>query len=55
MNGVPLGSRWRVSGGGTYTVTDRIGHGSGFDVAMPGDCAAARLYGRRTVTVTRVG
>lgn len=53
MNGVPIGSRWQVDGGGTYTVNDRIGHGSGFDVWMP-SCAAALEYGRRTITVRRV-
>lgn len=55
MNGVPLGSRWRIVGGGTFVVADRIGHGSGFDIAMPGDCDGARRYGRRTVTIERVG
>lgn len=55
MNGVPLGSVWRVHGGGTYVITDRIGHSSGFDIAMPGDCAAAGAYGRRTITVGRIG
>lgn len=54
MNGVPLGSVWRVVGGGTYVVADRIGHGSGFDIAMPGDCDAAIRYGRRTVRIERV-
>lgn len=55
MNGVPLGSVWEVEGGGTYVVADRVERGSEFDIAMPGDCAAARAYGRRTVTVRRVG
>ena len=59
MNGVPLGSRWRVSGGpfsgSVFTVADRIGHSSGFDIAMPGDCAAAMRYGRHSITVSRVG
>ncbi len=54
MNGVPLGSVWAVDGAGTYTVADRIGHGSQFDIAMPGDCGAAIAYGRRTITVRRV-
>ena len=54
MNGVPLASVWRVHGGGTYVVADRIGHSSGFDIAMPGDCAAAIRYGRRTITIERV-
>lgn len=55
MNSVPLGSIWQIEGGGTYVVADRVGHGSQFDIAMPGDCDAARAYGRRTVTVRRVG
>ena len=54
MNGVPLGSVWQVDGGGTYTVADRIGHSSQFDIAMPGDCAGAIAYGRRVITVRRV-
>jgi 3D (Asp-Asp-Asp) domain-containing protein len=55
MNGVPLGSRWRVvETGEVFVVADRIGHGSGFDIAMPGDCDGARRYGRRTITVERV-
>jgi 3D (Asp-Asp-Asp) domain-containing protein len=54
MNGVPLGSVWEVDGGGIYTVADRIGHGSSFDIAMPGDCEGARAYGRRTITIRRV-
>ena len=56
MNGVPLGSRWQVAEtGAVYVVADRIGHSSGFDIAMPGDCAGARAYGRREITVRRVG
>lgn len=55
MNGVPLGSRYRVlSGpraGSTFVVEDRIGHGSGFDIAYPGNCRAARQYGRRTISI----
>lgn len=55
MNGVPLGSRWRVrETGRVYRVEDRIGHGSQFDIAMPGRCAEARRYGRRTITVERL-
>jgi 3D (Asp-Asp-Asp) domain-containing protein len=55
MNGVPMGSRWQVvETGAVYTVADRIGHSSGFDIAMPGDCSGARAYGRRTITVRRV-
>ena len=59
MNGQPFGSRWRVlSGplaGRVFVVADRIHHGSDFDVAMPGDCQQARAYGRRTITVERIG
>lgn len=58
MNGVPFGSRWEVlSGpwaGRVLTVADRIGHGSQFDVAMPGNCRAAINYGRRTIKIRRV-
>lgn len=55
MNGVPLGSWWRVNETGlVYRVNDRIGHGSGFDIWMP-SCEAALAYGRRSVTVERVG
>lgn len=58
MNGVPLGSRYRVlSGpraGSTLVIEDRIGHGSGFDIAYPGNCGAARSYGRRTISIQQV-
>lgn len=58
MNGVPLGSRYQVlSGpraGTTLVVEDRIGHSSGFDIAYPGNCGAARSYGRRTITIQQV-
>lgn len=50
----PLGTRLRVSPspvGEVVVVEDRIGHGSELDFALPGDCAAARAWGRRTVTV----
>ena len=51
----PLGTRLEVSnspyGPGTFTVADRIGHGSDLDFAMPGDCDGARTWGRRDVTV----
>lgn len=51
----PLGTVLHVSdspyGPGDFTVLDRIGHGSDLDFAMPGDCAGARAWGRRTVTV----
>lgn len=55
----PFGTRFRVlSGpfaGRTLTVADRIGHGSQFDIAMPGRCPAALEYGRKQITVERVG
>lgn len=54
MNGVPLGSQWMTNTGAVYTVADRIGHSSQFDIAMPGDCAAARAYGRRVIKVRRI-
>jgi hypothetical protein len=50
----PLGTRLRVSPspvGEIVTVEDRIGHGSQLDFALPGDCGAARAWGRRAVTV----
>lgn len=58
MNAVPLGARYRVlsgpAAGRTLTVEDRIGSGSQFDIAYPGDCAAARQYGRRTIEIEKV-
>lgn len=58
MNGVPLGSRFKVldgpRAGATLVIEDRIGHSSGFDIAYPGDCGAARQYGRRTISVQQV-
>lgn len=58
MNGVPLGSRYRVldgpRAGATFTIEDRIGHSSGFDIAYPGNCGAARQYGRRTISIQQV-
>lgn len=38
-------------GAGQYLVTDRIGHSSQLDYAMPGDCRGARQWGRRHVSV----
>lgn len=55
----PFGSRWLVlSGplaGGVFTAADRYGHGTQFDVAMPGECGRARVYGLRIIQVQRVG
>ncbi len=57
MNCVPFGTRYSVldgpRAGQTYTVKDRIGHGSDFDIWMSSR-AAAIDYGRRTVTISRV-
>lgn len=58
MNGEPFGARFEIldgpRAGSVLTVADRIGHGSQFDVAMPGDCAGARRYGRRSIHIRRV-
>lgn len=55
MNAAPLGSTWRVvSSGATYTVNDRIGHGSDFDIYFS-DCGAANAFGRQTLTIEQVG
>ena len=55
MNGTPLGSRYEVldgpRAGETFVVEDRIGHGSAFDIAYPGDCRGAYSYGRRTISI----
>lgn len=55
----PFGSRWLVlSGplaGGVFTAEDRYGWGTQFDVAMPGECGRARMYGLRVIQVVRVG
>lgn len=56
MNGVPFGTRVAIlSGpraGTTVVVKDRIGHSSGFDLAYPGNCSAARQYGRRNILIS---
>lgn len=55
----PFGSRWLVlSGplaGQVFTAADRYGWGTQFDVAMPGECGRARVYGLRIIQVVRVG
>jgi hypothetical protein len=55
----PFGSRWLVlSGplvGQVFTAADHYGHGTQFDVAMPGECGRARDYGLRVIQVKRVG
>ncbi len=54
MNCVPFGTRYLVldgpRAGGTFTVKDRIGHGSDFDIWMASRSAAI-AYGRRAVTI----
>ncbi len=58
MNGVPLGTKYQVvsgpEAGKIYTIEDRIGHSSDFDIAYPGDCDAAIEYGRRTIRIEPV-
>lgn len=58
MNGTPLGSRYQVldgpRAGETFTVADRIGYGSSFDIAYPGDCRGANSYGRRIISIRPV-
>jgi hypothetical protein len=55
----PFGSLWLVlSGplvGNVFTAGDHYGHGTQFDVAMPGECERARDYGLRVIQVRRVG
>jgi 3D (Asp-Asp-Asp) domain-containing protein len=56
---LPLGSTIQISGGGysgTYTVTDTGGAIKGriLDIWVP-SCAEANRFGRRTITVTRLG
>ena len=57
MNGVPLGTEWLVHEGpraGTvFEVTDRIGHGTQFDIWFA-DCDDAVAYGRRVITIEQV-
>jgi hypothetical protein len=54
----PFGSMWQVlSGplaGRVFTVGDHFGHGTDFDVAMPGECGRARDYGLRVIQVQRM-
>jgi 3D (Asp-Asp-Asp) domain-containing protein len=57
MNNVPLGSKWYVHtgpmAGRTFTVNDRIGSGSQFDIWMS-TCDACRQYGSRNIEIERV-
>lgn len=52
---MPMGSRWRVLtgpfAGDTFTVADRYGAHTQFDIALPGECARARTYGRRRIEI----
>ncbi len=58
MNGTPLGSRYQVldgpRAGETFVIEDRIGYGSSFDIAYPGDCRGAYNYGRRRISIRPV-
>jgi hypothetical protein len=58
MNGTPLGSTYQVldgpRAGETFVIEDRIGYGSTFDIAYPGDCRGAYNYGRRTISIRPV-
>ncbi len=57
MNGVPFGSKWKAltgpRAGQVFTVNDRIGHSSQFDIWMS-SCAAALQYGRKEIQIERV-
>jgi hypothetical protein len=58
MNGAPLGTSYQVldgpRAGETFVIEDRIGGGSSFDIAYPGNCEGARRYGRRSIFIRRV-
>ena len=58
MNGVPLGTKFRIRsgplGGEVVVVKDRVGYGSDFDIAMPDRCGAAYRYGRRVINIRRI-
>ena len=57
MNGVSLGTRWRILdgplAGATLEATDRIGHSTDFDIWFA-SCDDAIAYGRRTITIQQV-
>lgn len=57
-NAWPFGTILQVSdspwGPGAFVVADRIGHSSQLDFSIPGDCALARRWGRRRVSVAVV-
>jgi hypothetical protein len=52
-----IGSRWRALtgpfAGVVFTVGDRYGAHTEFDIALPGQCARARLYGRQRIVIER--
>jgi Ni/Co efflux regulator RcnB len=58
MNGVPLGTKFRIRSGplegDVVVVKDRVGYGSEFDIAMPDRCRAAYRYGRRVINIRRI-
>ncbi len=58
MNGVPLGTKFKVSdgprAGEVFTIEDRLPRRSGFDIAYPGRCGQAHQYGRRSVRINEV-
>lgn len=58
MNDVAFGSQWLVldgtMAGRVFTVKDRIGSGSDFDIWIY-DCNAAIRYGRQHIRIQRVG
>lgn len=55
MNGVPLGSKFKVldgpRSGEIFTIEDRLPKRSGFDIAYPGKCGQALQYGRRSIRI----
>lgn len=48
---IPFGTRIYIDGLGEFTVEDRIGHGSEFDIFTP-SCGEARRFGRKHLRVT---
>lgn len=51
---IPFGTRVQIEGLGTYTVEDRIGHGSEFDI-FTHSCGEADRFGRQHRRVTILG
>ena len=58
MNGVPLGSKFKVAdgprAGEVFTIEDRMPRSGGLNIAYPGDCGQAQQYGRRSVRINEV-